>query len=482
MSVAKYITRSPKRGTYSYRRRVPDQLKEKWGQREVKQSLGTTNYTKALSLASKVNANFEAKADKLKRRHDDVSPQQVYFTLQEASDYLRKTGVHPDQKPSFDAPNEEVQAYEESLEAFFSNYQDLKVDDVDPITWETRYKPDSPTNPYDQAYQLVQGRGHMSIEPTLKDALDTYLRLNQEKRQRSEHNKKKFDQANTRAADRFAMFLGNGSLKAGYTPKLSSLSRVVVRRFRDDLRQQNPNWTIATLNKDVQRLRAMYLMACKEYELNLPNHFSGMQLEVSKQDTKPKRRPFSIEELQLYLDALRDKSVEVRLVGLLMAQTGARTMEIAGLTRGEIDLSVNVPHIKIRYNHIRVLKNDSSVREVPVFGEALDLLRDYTKTLDNTEPDAPLFPRFGRAGGMDNISQQLNRIIRKQLGISDKTLVAYSTRHRMKDRLRAIRTPQEVQHAILGHTSDNKTAEGYGTGQPLDILQSELIRAGEELQ
>jgi integrase len=480
MSVAKYITKSPKRGTYSYRRRVPEQLRGEWGQREVKQSLKTTNYTKALFLASKINANFEAKADKLKRR-DDVSPEQVYFTIQEASDYLRKNGIHPDQKPSFDASQEEVHAYEEALEAFFSNYHDLKVDDVDPITWENWYKPDSPANPYDQAYQLVQGRGHMSIEPTLKDALDTYLRLNQEKRQRSEHNKKKFDQANTRAADRFAIFLGSGSLKAGYTTKLSSLSRVVVRRFRDDLREQNPSWTVATLNKDLQRLRAMYLKACEEYELNLPNHFSGMQLEASKQDTKPKRRPFTTQELQLYLDALRTKSIEVKLVGLLMAQTGARTMEVAGLTLGEIDLSANVPHIKIRYNHIRVLKNDSSARELPVFGEALDLLRDYAKTLDNTEPDAPLFPRFGRDGGMDNISNQLNRIIRKDLGISDKTLVSYSTRHRMKDRLRTIRTPLEVQHAILGHTSDNKTAEGYGTGQPLDILKSELIRAGEEL-
>lgn len=481
MSVAQYITKSPKRGTYSYRRRVPEQLRAEWGQREVKQSLKTSNYTKALALASKINANFEAKADKLKRR-DDVSPEQVYFTIQEASEYLRRQGIHPEQKPSFDASPEEVHAYEEALEAFFSNYQDLKAESVDPVTWQTRYKPDSPINPYDQAFQLVQGMGHMSIEPTLKDALETYLKLNQEKRQRTPHNKKKFDQANTRAADRFATHLGNGSLKVGYEVKLSSLTRVQVRRFRDELKEQNPSWTVATLNKDLQRLRAMYLLASKEFELNLPNHFSGLQLEISKQNTKKTRRPFMLDELCSYVEALKDKNVQVKLIGLLMVQTGARTNEIAGLTIEELDLSANVPNIRLRFNHIRPLKNDSAIRDVPVFGEALDLLRDYVRGLENRDDKAPVFPRFGRDGGMDSISSQLNRVIRKDLGIADPALVSYSTRHRMKDRLREIRTPLEVQNAILGHTSNNKVAEGYGTGQPLDIMQAELVRAYEQLK
>jgi hypothetical protein len=46
----------------------------------------------------------------------------------------------------------------------------------------------------------------------------------------------------------------------------------------------------------------------------------------------------------------------------------------------------------------------------------------------------------------------------------------------MKDKLRALRTPMELQYAILGN-GKRTVAEGYGDGNPLAYLQQEIIKA-----
>ena len=112
----------------------------------------------------------------------------------------------------------------------------------------------------------------------------------------------------------------------------------------------------------------------------------------------------------------------------------------------------------------------------PLVGHALDVLRDYLSKLESPSPESPLFPKYGRDGGMEAVSQLLNGVIRKRLKISDKNLVAYSARHTMKDKLRALRAPQDVQHRILGHGSKSQ-ADGYGAGNPLTHLQEVLIEA-----
>ena len=90
---------------------------------------------------------------------------------------------------------------------------------------------------------------------------------------------------------------------------------------------------------------------------------------------------------------------------------------------------------------------------------------------------APLFPRYGRDGGGNSLSEILSKIINLKMKLnSDKTCVPYSTRHSMKDKLRALRTPIELQYAILGN-GKRTFAEGYGDGNPLVYLHQEIIKA-----
>jgi len=77
---------------------------------------------------------------------------------------------------------------------------------------------------------------------------------------------------------------------------------------------------------------------------------------------------------------------------------------------------------------------------------------------------------------MDAVSTLLRGVIRKRLKITDLTLVPYSSRHTMKDKLRTLRTPEDIQHRILGHGSQSD-ADGYGDGNPLAHLQQVLVKA-----
>jgi hypothetical protein len=67
--------------------------------------------------------------------------------------------------------------------------------------------------------------------------------------------------------------------------------------------------------------------------------------------------------------------------------------------------------------------------------KALDVLRPHLAQRKQDDLKAAVFPRYGRDGGMDAISKLLNSVIKNKLGINDPTLVAYSSRHTMKDKL-----------------------------------------------
>ncbi|WP_135505283.1 DUF6538 domain-containing protein [Roseovarius aestuariivivens] len=483
--VTSYIRKS-KTGFYSYRRRVPDDCRDVFGKREEKRSLKTKSHSEALAKGAFVNAKFEKRVAEIRRGNDpqasDVkvpSVLDVHYARQSAEEFLTRYGIHPLQKPDFQASPEEVRAYADTVAEFFNRYADLKDEGTDPATGETIYTKRSPADQWDQAALILRGEQPSTVEPTLEECVKLYLEINQEKKQRSEHNKKKFEQANWRAALRLATFL-EYNLSSDLQTPLKNLSKPLMRQYREYLRREKPSWSNATLNKEIQRLQAIFNCGCDHFDLPLKNPFSGLQLETNLRERQAARRSFTPQELNEYLKHARASHEQVKLVALLMSHAGCRTMEAAGLTVGEIKLDANTPHIQLRHNRIRQLKNDASERDLPLVGEALEELRNYVAKHDQREdPQAPLLPRYGRDGGMDSISQTLNRIIRKKMEIKDSALVAYSARHTMKDKLRAVRTPEHIQHAIMGHASQNSIAGGYGSGERLTEMQEQLALAYE---
>jgi len=221
------------------------------------------------------------------------------------------------------------------------------------------------------------------------------------------------------------------------------------------------------------------------FELSLNNPFRDLKVNKTAahvsgvEDQDIERRSFTPEEMEQYVEHLNSKTPQIKAIGLLMVHTGCRTMELGGLLNEDVVLGSNVPYLNIRPNRIRRLKTLSSERRIPLTSEALDILRQYQEQQQNKDPKAPLFPKYGRDGGMEALSQGLRNIIRKTMGLSDPRLVPYSTRHTLKDKMRLLRTPLSYQYHIMGHAQDNAIADGYGEGDPLIYIQQELERASQ---
>lgn len=469
MAFPHYLKRTSKTGSYSYRRSIPEDCRAHWGQREYKASLKTKKHSEALKKAAIVNSGFEERVKQI-RALNDRGFLPSHLLLDEASQILKDAGIHPQQIPTKQEEADKFFAAQLSWsEEYLTSIPEEHSYGVDGSI-ETNYA-EKTANPYHVAYEILEGRMFKSITPSISEATDYYINLNRADAKRTEYSQKKHEQRVRRTVAKL------GKLERPIT----EINRIAARKHKEALKLANPTWATDTLNRDLTTLSSIFAVAIREYEIEMTNPFLSMADKWKEKDgstseeRKNKRRSFTPTELTNYLSALSSLNEQARLVGMIMAQTGCRTMEAAGLLVQDFELKADTPYIRIRVNGIRKLKTENSVRDVPIFGATLDAVKSYLdRRKANLSTNAAL-PRYGRGGGMDAVSQLLNKIIREKLLIKDKCLVAYSTRHTMKDKLRQLEVPEDIQKAIMGHGTQGQ-AGGYGDGfartKMLEILRS----------
>lgn len=451
MAIPSYLKKSPTRGSYSFRRRVPPDLQKQWGKLEEKRSLKTKNHAEALRRGAMYNTQFDERVELLRKlsRGAPVSPEQM---AAEAREILVKRGLHPQQLPVGDL-EEGFQFLTEQADFREAYWANVATEGLE-----------GEGNPYTHANRILEGAPAKAIIPTLREATESYISVNAVEKKRTPDKQKKHEQRVWRAIDA----LGRSS------SLITDWSRVRCRGHIAGLKAAHPEWQDATLNKAITTISAVFHHAITEYELTNNNPWKGLRLAISDQGEK--RRSFTADELSRYVEGLNRLNAEARLVGLLMVHTGCRTMEAAGLMLGDLQLNHDVPHILIRPNSIRSLKNAQSKRKVPLIKDVLNELRDYLDQNEGSGPTAPVFPRYGRIGGMDPVSQLLNGVIKKRLKIDDPKLVSYSTRHTMKDKMRMSRGSVALQEAVLGH-GKRTDANKYGEGELLAYMREVLEEA-----
>jgi len=102
-------------------------------------------------------------------------------------------------------------------------------------------------------------------------------------------------------------------------------------------------------------------------------------------------------EVRKLLSETHSLNDDLRDIIRLLACTGARLAEISGLEVQGVDTQEMT--INIRFNATRRLKNNQSVRTIPVVDErAIEALR--IRVAGKRLTDA-VFPRYGREGGPD---------------------------------------------------------------------------------
>lgn len=300
---------------------------------------------------------------------------------------------------------------------------------------------------------LLMGKG---IPRTLSDAKDKHIALG--KGPRNKTAQQQFDRA------------WNVLMDITGDAILNDVRREHANRFVEQLRGRGI--TGDTISKYVYQIKPLFDTAIREFELGIPNPFGSLTIAGKGSEKPHERVPYTAEELKAIQRRCREMDDQRRWAIAMMSDTGARQAEVVGLRKDDVILPAEVPHIVIRPNQNRRMKNAQSERKVPLVGEALwAAQRAMTTEGDN------LFPVFqpkrpGVAFNPNSASAALNKWL-KENGLAREGQGLLSFRHTLVDRLRDAGVPKDVREQIGGWKAQG-VSEGYGRGFSLVRLQTFL--------
>lgn len=208
------------------------------------------------------------------------------------------------------------------------------------------------------------------------------------------------------------------------------------------------------------------------------NPFRGVRAQADwAQKVRERRQPFDDAEAARVLAAARKRDGWVWWVTLLLAYTGARLEEVCGARAGDVQQvgAVWVLDINVE-GEGRTLKNRASVRKVPLHPAVLSAgFPGYARALP---AGGPLFPDLspGRSGRRsDTATKHLARFLRGTVDIKDpRKVAAHSWRHRFVTLCREHGVPADASKAITGHAAVD-VGDRYGQF-PLPTLAAYVAR------
>ena len=283
-----------------------------------------------------------------------------------------------------------------------------------------------------------------SVSVSIKDALDSYIRL------KSAGRSKTFFQG----AERAVAYL----TEATDAEELSSLSAVDAARFRDHL--IGKSMTAASVRRVFGTVKAITNLAIREYGLACPNVFANVFIpddeKASIRSPIPDDNLVSIQKECVELDD------DVRWLVALISDTGMRLAEAAGLMVSDIKLDADVPHIALRKHLWRSLKTRGSERDIPLVGMSLWAARRIVVSQQDFA-----FPRYTDSSGCNanSASAAINKWLKPRV---PDGCVVHSFRHSLRDRLRRVECPSDIADAIGGWATVG-VGQKYGSGYGLEV-------------
>jgi hypothetical protein len=217
---------------------------------------------------------------------------------------------------------------------------------------------------------------------------------------------------------------------------------------------------IGTANKDFGHLNKMWTAVDMAHHMNLKPVFARMRIEGEEQGQRAAFTPAHVQNAILVPGALDGLNGEAQDLIYLIADTGLRPSEAAGLLPEQIHLDAPIPFVEIRPIG-RKLKNPQSARDMPLVGCALAAMR--------RRPNG--FPRYRDKA--DSLSAIANKMLGKRKLLPTDNHSLYSLRHTFEDRLTAVEAPEKLIAALMGHKYFRPK---YGAGPSLEQKREWLER------
>ncbi|TMV05515.1 integrase [Ruegeria sediminis] len=261
---------------------------------------------------------------------------------------------------------------------------------------------------------------------------------------------------------------------------LSDLTREHARKVRDHMLSREKlggqgRVAPASVKRELGLLRTVVSYGSRELGLlDLVNPFDRLPIEGLSAATGARvAAREKVDPLPAKVaSAMRSKLTgDLHLIWRILAGTGCRLGEVTGLRVEDVVLDGPTPHVRIRWHEGRRLKTLSSIRSVPLLGDALEAAQAAVKA---AEGSAYLFPRYARERGPDAASAALMKHLRGFT--TDKRHKVHSLRHGMKDRMRKAGVDKVSQDIVLGHAPTN-IGETYGGEEGLLAVALRALQA-----
>ena len=411
-------------GYFYFQRAVPDDLRQVYGKRVVKQALKTTSPEIAARKVARLNASLEAEWQRLRS-----DPRSAPASLTTHAEVLLDSWSL---RPKGEGRNDP-----EAVDLFRSHLDDGHegwVEELPPVQRK--------------AVELL----YKGKQPTLGDALTFYL----------ERHKRGADEAFAK----LPRLCVEGFVSSVGDKAFSEITRDDVRKWMDEAVEKGASQ--GTIQRRLNALNAISAFYIREKELDIPNRFSSHTIPAAAKEAE-KRKPFTVEELKAVQKECKAKDDDMRHLVAMLSDTCSRLAEIAGLRLKDIVLDHDVPHIRIEDYPGRSLKTRESVRSIPLVGVALwAAQRVVTRA---TKHQIYAFPRYmkGDKCQANAASASLNKWL-VSLKLDHTT---HEFRHAMADRLREVGCPEEIRKQVGGWARDDLSAK-YGDGYSLKVMHEWL--------
>lgn len=377
-------------GVWKYRRRVPDDIISVVGKREFK---GTIGYSReeALRTWPKFHAEIDEQIAAARRRvgrEGSTAPRTHRQSFDEALRQFRQ--LVRDLPERDDDPDGPLDPRDTMADSILSGYP------TDPLTGEPRGVP--PEQSFLVNFLRTDGK-LAKPDATLNDALREYVK------ERFAGGRDDADKTAIASAERAVRLVVSA---LGRDPVLAELSRDDAKEARDFMldrfKTNGEKVSVSTVDRELNNVRAVVNFAMAEGLLpsGARNVFERLQLPTAgKRSTDAERRD------PLPRDVLDAISLRIATAGAedlgwlwrILAGTGCRLSEVAGLRRCDVVLSgatgEHLPHIRVAWHENRRLKTQASIRCVPLVGDALEAARAALAAATGEM----LFPRYGRLRG-----------------------------------------------------------------------------------
>ena len=216
-----------------------------------------------------------------------------------------------------------------------------------------------------------------------------------------------------------------------------------------------------SIARNMTNVRAVINFVLREHGLPTNSAFSGVYL--GETDAPKKRYVPTASEIKNLQELCRTQDDELSWIIGFIINTGMRLSEAVGLSKDDLLLGSDIPHLRVMPQPWRRLKTSGSERLIPLVGASLWAAKRASEASESHF----VFPKYCNENKAlsNSASAVLNKWLQRNI---NSDLVVHSLRHAMRDRLRNIECPADVIDAI-GGWSKGTIGEGYGLGHSLAV-------------